>query len=142
MIKAAIDRILELGRSETFEANGRLYFQNGNPVREPSHPTIKVNTLTGFVDHLNSHFDGCNLSNVCIHVVSHISVAAIGHVTGPFLQRDTYVTATLIDPTNPFKPGHWYDHESFIIALQACFEPCDTLSTMLAMVGNLKDEKV
>jgi len=142
MIKAAIDRILELGRSETFEANGRLYFQNGNPVREPSHPTIKVNTLTGFLDSLKSDFDGCNPSNVCIHVVSHAQVKAIGHVMGPFLQRDTYVVATLIDPTNPFRSGNWYDHESFIISLQACFEPCDSLSAILALIGNLKDEKV
>lgn len=142
MIKAAIDRILTLGKPETFDANGRLYFQNGNPVFEPTHPMVTVNTLTGFIDYLKSDFDGLNTSNMCIHVASHALVRAIGHVSGPFLQRDIYASATLIEPINPFIPGRWYDHESFIITLQASFELCDTLPAILALVGNLKDEKV
>lgn len=140
MISAAIDKILQLQRPPTFKANGLEYFANGSPVLDPIQDVIKFNTLTGLVAFYNNELLP-NEIDVFAHVESHEKVSLRGPVFGPFKQRVVYASSSFL-PEKGFHFGAYLDVESFVIALQSFFVQNYTTESILALVGNLKDEKV
>lgn len=137
MIKAAIEKILELQRPDVFVVDGRNYFANHEPVYEPKPATIELSTLSGLVDFAKE------LDKYFIHVQSETRVSVMGPVFGPFRQRTTYASSKFTqDPSSIFHFGQWYHPEEFIIALQSQFYAAGYLGTILSVVGNIRDENV
>jgi hypothetical protein len=137
MIKAAIEKILELHRPPSFQINGRNYFSNQEPVHEPKPATIELSTLSGLVDFVKE------LEEYFIHVQNETQVCVRGPVFGPFQQRTIHAISRFTqDQSSIFHFGRWYQPEEFIIALQSQFVESNHLSTILSVVGNIKDENV
>lgn len=138
MIKEAIEKVLSLSGIHTKEIGEQVY-TNGElrRVTEPTASTLTVRNLSGLVDYLRNNFDG--KLPVMVHIESPTHVSAITGFNRD-VQRNTLIQADALLPD--IKYGSFYDIESFNILLQSCFVPTDVRSSLLAIVGNVKDENV
>jgi hypothetical protein len=139
MIKAAIDRILELGEIEKFEINQQSY--TNKPIHEVKEPTVdplQVHTLTGIVDYIEI---GEVLGHYFLHVFSYDKVFLQSLIFGPFKQREKLIIAGLPE-ARQFSFGAWLDIEDFIIQVQAKFIIDETVEGILSLLSSIKDEKV
>jgi hypothetical protein len=140
MISKAIDKLIEISKPVEFQFDGRTYVSKQiHPVKLSEPALLKINTLTGLADYLHDNNDNLDTSRLVLHIVSHDMVSLLGPIYGPFLQRNEYIRATCHPDTFPF--GIFIDPESFIIKLQAMFQQDDTMRALLAVVGNIKDER-
>ncbi len=120
MLKALYEAIRGDAAPTIINVAGRNYSNKTLlPVKTPKPDTIKVSTLTGIVDYLNSHMDMPDVSGVFCHVVSPTSVAILSNIWASFADRAEYIRATLDQMELPF--NKWMDAEPFNIALQSCF---------------------
>lgn len=143
MIKEAIEKILELQRPPTYMVGGRNYFTSNNtPVYEPEAPSLKVHTLTGLVDWIKQAEAAENGGIQFIHIANHAQVNVCSADFGSFKQRPVFLAAALFENQDGFRFGYFYDTESFIIRLQSQFVQTHVTAAILALVGNIKDEKV
>ncbi len=140
MIKEALEYLINLGQVKTIEVNGQTYStERLDHVRLPKVNSVQVNSLTGLIDYIKSDFDKDAFSGNLIHVVSFDNVQLISNILAD-AERETYMKAVAFAPK--FNFGSFYDVESFIIAMQACFVPNDDTTKILKVVGNIKEETV
>lgn len=103
--------------------------------------TLKIHTLAGLVAFYNNE-RSCDFDT--IHIVDESTVQVISGLSEDrFKQRDIFAVADagkIIEKGFTF--GHFYDIESFIIALQTLFVETPVRGSLLALVGNIKNEKV
>lgn len=141
MIRAAIDRILELGRVERIDIDGRPYTTKKlEAVRNPQPEALQVGTLTGLIDYLGANFDLID-SPFKVHIRNECEVALIEKIDGPFMQRSCFLKASHSEPS-AFKPGSYYGLEDFCILLRTSFMPSQTIEELLRLFGNVKGESV
>ena len=138
MIKEALQYINELANTKVTEINGRPY-SNGElaVIKEPIAAAITVNSLSGLVEYLKSEFDG--QMKLMVHIASPTHVLVYTEFNRD-KARNTLIEAKALLPA--FRFGSWYDAEEFNIALQSVFVTNDDKTTMLKIVGNIKDENV
>jgi hypothetical protein len=146
MIKAAIQKILDLAPPTILQRDGREYSNQAlHGIKKPTPEPLTIHTLTGIVDYIKDSGDTADVpegeGTIFIHVLSPATVALYSNLMGPWVQRNCYLKATLAD-AHGFPFGHWLDPETFIISLQAQFVPDATVASILAMVGTIKDEVV
>lgn len=142
MIKEAIEKILGLAPVhapiKTVEINGQTYTNNDlELVTEPIVPTLKVHNLSGVVEYIQNNFD--DRYPVLIHVISPTEVRVVSQFNKD-LKRNTLISAEALLPSIPF--DRYLDLEHFNILLQSCFVDTEERSSVLAVVGNVRDEKV
>lgn len=121
MIKAAIEKILDLKKPESIEINGRT-FTDGRYRELPAERSVDsftVQTLTGLIDYVKSQFDTSR--KMMIHIVSPTKVVLFDALNQTN-DRRTYLTAEALLPKIHF--GSWVERESFQIGLQANY--CDS----------------
>jgi hypothetical protein len=136
----ALEYLVGLGKVQVIEINDQKYSPVPlNHVRLPKVEPIKVNSLTGLVDYLESKFDDDAFIGKMVHVVSHDCVKLVSNILGD-AGREVYMTAEAFAPK--FNFGQWYDVESFIIAMQSCFVQNEDSAKILRVVGNIKEEAV
>jgi len=142
MIKAAIDKILELAPIEQFEIAGRKYTSNTIvPVLEPTPKTLTVHTLSGLVDYLTKGIDDLKDAKLTLHVASPVEVNLYGFIKdNSFCERPEFIKAIFESPQ--FAKNNYCDLENFIIGLQAFFVQTESSAALLKVIGNLRDEKV
>ena len=142
MIKAAVDKILELAPAQIVEVCGRKYSDRKiSPVLEPAPAPLTVSTLTGFVDYIKSNRDGLNYSEIIIVVESFSRVYAVSKLTGDFKQRDIFIEARFVEVSkNLF--GLYIPAEEFVVSLQSRFLPTEHSKAILSIIGNVKEEAV
>jgi len=145
MIKAAIEKIIEIADPKILTDLVRTYSTKPiHPVLDPLPFTIKLQTLTGLVDYLESNFDKLHnkgtTPEIMIHIEDHSYVQLYGYLTEMFQQRRKYISCIFDEPV--FQFGHWQDIETFIINLQAMFIQDETTAAILKLVGNLKHSAV
>ncbi|KKO51982.1 hypothetical protein [Paenibacillus sp. DMB20] len=138
MIKEAIEKILSLAAINTTTIGNQVYTNSElRRVSEAVTDTLKVRNLQGIVDYLKNNFD--EKLPVIVHVISPTQV----HVVTEFnrdLSRSTLIEATALLPEINF--GRFHDVENFNILLQSCFVDTEFKHRVLAIVGNVVDEKV
>ena len=140
MIKAAIDRILDLGKADIVTVDDRVYTTKAlHPVEGPSVTTMTIHTLTGIVDYINDKVDDLE-KPLFIHIESATVVKLYSYLEGQFPRRKEYLSAAFLGET--FKFGRFMDLEPFIIALQSQFVQTDTRAVLLKFVGNVVGENV
>ncbi|POD45916.1 hypothetical protein BKM15_26215 [Pseudomonas syringae pv. syringae] len=138
MIKEALQYIINLGNVETFEINGQEYStQQIHKIKAPTPEFLQVNSLSGFVNYLQSKFDGDE--KLMVHVDSPTEVYAFTTFNRDY-DRNHMIKATAMTPNIRF--DNWYDAESFNIKLQSCFVQNEDRDVILKVVGNIKEEAV
>ena len=148
MIKAAIEKILDLNNIERFFIEERNYTSKGLvPVKEPEPDLLKVTTLTALADYINTDFDQilpegdmCS-GRVMVHVVNPFEVVLRSNLVPPFRQRFDFMKAHLPD-YDSFHFGSFYNVEEFVIKLQSLFVQDETTASILKLVGNIQDQTV
>lgn len=142
MIKEAIEKILKLAPVhapiKTVEINGQTYTNNDlELIHQPTTPTLRVHNLSGVVEYLQNDFD--DRYPVLIHVISPTEVRVVSRFNSD-MKRNTLISAEALLPTIPF--DRFLDLEHFNILLQSCFVDSVERAQALAVVGNVRDEKV
>ncbi|MBW2342525.1 MAG: hypothetical protein JRF53_00670 [Deltaproteobacteria bacterium] len=139
MIKEAMEKVVEMATPKLIKVNERSYSSKTIfPVMEPVPAVLTdIHTLTGLTDYLKTNIDKLDMSQLLIHVQGPAHVALCSRLTGDFLSRPHYLTATAECPD--FLYDHYYSVEMFIIKLQAIFLPTELQRQLLSIVGNLKD---
>lgn len=142
MIKAAIEKILDLAKIEQFEIAGRKYTSAGViPVKEPVPATLKVHTLSGIVDYIKEKVDPLDAGDYFLHVYSPTQVSLYGAFKKTsFCERPEFLEAIFDPPA--ITQGQYTSLENFIIGLQAFFVSTENRAELLKLIGNIKDENV
>lgn len=149
MIKEAIEKILELDGPKvvgiadpdipglTRDYTERPLHQIKSPVPSP----LKVSTLKGFCDYLNSGTDKVypNFIPELVLIHGHDQVSAVTSLEIKGATRSTIIIGKCMDYDFSFAKA--YDLESFIVGLQSCFVKTNTRDTLLSVVSALKIEK-
>jgi len=140
MIKQALEYLVNLGQVKQLEIDGQTYStEKLHHVMLPKATALNVNSLTGLLDYIKSNFDAESFAGTLVHVVSHDEVRLISNLLKD-ADRETYMVARAFSPK--FNFDRFYDHESFIIAIQSCFIQNEDAASILKVVGNIKDEAV
>lgn len=134
MLKAAIEKLLDLAKPESIEIEGRTFY---DPTyrelsAEQSVEAFKVNTLTGLVDYVKSEFD--TERKMMIHVESPTKIRLFDALNTTN-DRRTYLRAEALLPDIHF--GQWIDREIFQISLQANFCSSSDKSELLKVVSHM-----
>ena len=141
MITQAIEKVIDLSKPTELNFDGRNYTSKQiYPVKDPEPADLTIHTLTGLVDYITANPDGLKIEDLTIHILSFSDVRLHGPLFGGFEQRKEYVSAQLIMDDFPW--GRYLSIEEFNIKLQAMFIKDETVSRILSIVGNIKDEKV
>jgi hypothetical protein len=113
----------------------------GVHVRKPApvaKPTLKLATLTGFVDAFKSTIDEFP-AEVAIHVIDPTTVALISMRADEFGQRHEWMRATCMEQ-NPFAFDTYQVPETFLISLQSGFLPTENVIQLQRLASSLTTE--
>lgn len=137
----AIEKLLDISRAEIVTVGDRPYSSKKlYEVLDPTPAPLKISTLTGLADYLNSNPDDLVLTELVIEVTSHDSVKLFSTIDGKFSQRATFLLTTVSLDVFPF--GRYLDLESFIISLQCKFVQTEMTALLLRLAGNVTGESV
>lgn len=123
------------------EIGGRTYsYVPLHQVKEPEVEPLKMTTLSGLVDYVNSGSgdDGYAVGDMLVHVVSPTKVCIRTPVFGVFKQREILVLAEPETPKFPF--DRFVENEDFIIGLNAMFLENKDRDILLRKVAHIKIE--
>lgn len=144
MIKEAMQYIVNLGKTETIEIEGRVYTTNTIiPIKEPQPEVLKISTLTSLVEYINSDVDKISFDGkapLILHIESPTSIALLLPINDEFKQRTVYMIAQPKLPDIAF--GQFKNQEQFIIEMQSKFVETSDRALLLQLAGNLKDEMI
>ncbi len=115
------------------------------PPAEPTTKPLKIHTLSGVGDYIKSEIDleDTSAGQVCIHVVSPTLVRVTSGLVGRHKIRDVYLEAdceTVIGRS--FRSGEWVPTDKFVVDLLSLFVADEALTSLIAVLGNIQDEKV
>ncbi|WP_320043209.1 hypothetical protein [uncultured Desulfobacter sp.] len=134
---------------KVIDINGRQYKKDGfNPVYEPTVDCLKIHTLTGIVDAVQSDLDQENVEKIHIRVCSPTRVCLETDSFGPYLQRHCIIESTAY--VTDFSFGRQYQPEDFVIALLSQFQETEHRDALLkacsaitkASIGTLNDNGI
>lgn len=119
MIKAAIDRILDLGKNESFNLNGTEYTSRKfHPINNPHPAPLQFSTLNALVDFILYSKDAKVHQFDIIDIVSPVRVKLRSSIQSD-MERITYAEASPVIPSFDF--DRYISSEDFNISLQAMF---------------------
>jgi hypothetical protein len=140
--KSAVDAIAGLAReAELIVVEGETFSLSPRHAvyHDPRPETMKVRTLTGFVDYIKTQAFKDNVpmqeARCVVNVESHKRVVVITEGFGPSQKRHEVVVAELNRPM--FEFNKFMDTEDFVIGLASLFLPTADLETILKYVGKL-----
>jgi hypothetical protein len=133
----------EATQVETVTINGIEYTNREIfiPPTRRTPPTLRLNTLSGIAKYLEA-IDEEHVYPSFIHVEDHATVHLYGQMAVEYEDRHCILTATAKHYITPFKFEVYIPVEKMIIALKSCFEPTEDLDNLVAIIGNLKEEKI
>ncbi|MGE5631601.1 MAG: hypothetical protein ACM3TR_10965 [Caulobacteraceae bacterium] len=139
MIKAALEYLVNLGKTEVLEVDGQKYSTKGlHHITQPSPDNLVITTLTGLVDYIISKIDD-HKTSLLMQVVSPKQVRVYSPLK-PDAIRDYYIECTAQLPDICF--GKFIDIENFNIMLQSCFVQNEHSASVLQVVGNITEQTV
>lgn len=136
MIKAAIEKILDLGKTEVKEINGQtysdksLYRINHNPKAE----RIYMNTLSSLIDYIKADVDKMQ-GKMIIHVVSPTEVRMYSELD---VDRERECVVEVNAQLPDFRFNRYTDHEEFCINLQSKFIDNEDRKLLLRFAGTVE----
>ena len=144
MLKAAIEKILDLAQPVTIRIGDETFLRNGDYVRLNrellAHP-MEVGTLSAVLDYIVSGADEHALDDkrrYIIHVRDHKHVNLCMELNG-----DKHREVLLQASTEParFREGVFMDVETFIINMQQFFVDSENVRALVQLVSNVTDSK-
>jgi len=131
----------------TIEVDGLQYSlnqgANGPEIKAlvvpPDAPTLKLSSVSGFVDAFNAGIDGFDAKAVAVHVIDHLTVALISLAADGFGRRHEWLRATCSE-VNPFPFDKYVEPQDFLIKLQSGFLPTDDVITLQQLASVLTNE--
>lgn len=140
MIKEALQYIVGLSEANIKEICGQKY--SDKELRRisynPKAESIRMGTLTSFVEYLKSEADPM-MNKMFVHIVSPMEVRLISRLDNERI-RETLVK--VVCDTPDFTYGHYIGHEEFLIALQAKFLPNQDRELLLKFAGTVENGTV
>lgn len=139
-IKEALEYIVGLRKPEVVEINGERYSDKElrRICHNPKAKVIGMTTLTSLVDYIKANVD-CMDDKMIIHVQSPTKVALYSQLDMDRVRE--YLVE--VDASVPeFLYGRYYDHESFLIALQSKFINNSDRELLLKFAGTVEDKSV
>lgn len=134
--RSFVEKILELGQTESLELGGRLYTsKNVIPVKEPVAEKISLSTLTGIKDYVKHNLDSIVLNQVMIHVADYKTASILTGITGTFRQREQLVAAHAHDCGFLF--GKYLEREDFQVGLMSSFVPTQMRDDVIKYVTGI-----
>lgn len=109
-------------------------------VKPPEPKPIEIGTLTGLVDYIKTNLDQLDQKNIMALILGPTCVHLIGPLSRPHFNRNLYLKAqckSIFDNSARYMPL-----ENFIVYMQTAFVRNETVSQLLKIVGNIKDENV
>lgn len=136
--KSFIEKIEQLSKTEIISVDGLDYSSKTlYPVDSPKRAALDVHTLTGIVDYVQENKIE---ESSFIHVYDPKKVILDEKEYTKFNKLQNLMVAEAFQ--NKFNFGNWYDLETFIISIQACFVQDETTAAILKVIGNIKDERI
>lgn len=146
----AVNRIAELGAAEAnpekriIAIHGETYlFGQASRIDpeakrpQPIVAPIALHTLTGLVGYLSAKVD--KVAGM-IHVESPTKVSVVGPVFGHMKQRETFVTAEIVEDKHPF--GQDQELENFAVWMRSRFVPTKDGEDLLRVLSSVKDGQI
>lgn len=139
-IKEALEYIVGLRKPEIMSIGGESYSDKElrrisfNPKAQP----IEMTTLTSLVEYIKANIDLMN-EKMIIHVQSPTKVALYSQLDD---ERKREYLVWVEAHTPEFQYGRYYDHESFLIALQSKFINNSDRELLLRFAGTVEDKSV
>lgn len=139
-IKEALEYVVGLRKPEIVNVGGENYSDkelhrvNFNPKAR----IIEMTTLTSLVEYIKANIDSMK-EKMIIHVQSPTKVALYSQLDGD-RTREYLVEINASVPE--FQYGRYYDHESFLIALQSKFIKNPDRELLLKFAGTVEDKSV
>lgn len=122
-------------KPETIEINGRTYCTKDlrrYDAADKAEP-IKATTLTSLVDYIKESREELR-DRMIIQVVSATKVLLY---SGLLAERDRETLFEVNALLPQFEYGHEYDQESFLVAMQSCFQKTDDREAVTIMASNI-----
>lgn len=139
-IKEALEYIVGLRKPEIVEINGERY--SDKELRRicynPKARVIEMTTLTSLVEYIKANVD-CMDSKMIIHVQSPTKVSLYSQLD---IDRVREYLVEVNANVPEFSYGRYYDHESFLIALQSKFINNPDRELLLKFAGTVEDKSV
>ena len=139
MIKEAIKFLMDSGKTEIINVNGLEYSTRPlHLIEEVTPAKINISTLTGLVDYVQANVDKID-KTMLIQIVDYKTVRLLSPLKKD-MSRNCYIECSAETPKINF--DSFIDVEQFNIMLQSCFLESDDKTTVLRVVGNIKEENV
>lgn len=139
-IKEALEYIVGLRKPEIVEINGERY--SDKELRRicynPKARVIEMTTLTSLVEYIKANVD-CMDGKMIIHVQSPTKVSLYSQLD---IDRVREYLVEVNANVPEFSYGRYYDHESFLIALQSKFINNPDRELLLKFAGTVEDKSV
>lgn len=110
----------------------------GAVIAPPDKPTLKLVTLTGFVDAYNAKIDSFP-AKVAVQVRDHLNVDLVSLEADEVGRRHVWLTATCPE-VNPFPFDTYQVPEMFLINLQSGFLPTENVVSLQVLASTLTNE--
>jgi len=139
MIREALRYLVdELGPVRALHLDDHAYTERPVhlPPAEPEAVTVRVSTLSSFVDYLAANRDALDLGTHAVHVVDPAQVRLLGPLSGRHRSREVPLVAKAA-PVG-FPVGEFVVLEEFIIRATSRILPTDDRDEMLAVLRKVK----
>jgi hypothetical protein len=138
VIKEALQYLIGLGTTNVTEVGGQEFStQPIHLIKQPTASSLTVRNLAGIVDYLVSEYD--QQPPVLIQVASPTKVDVFSTFNRD-MHRNHLISAQALLPEITFE--RFMDVESFNILLQSCFVSNDDRTSVLRLVGNIREDNV
>ena len=143
-LREALGYVVELGndavRTEVIEIAGKTYARSGGGIlkrydeADYAEP-VTAATLTALSDYIENCHEEFLDRKMIIHVVSPTEVRLVSILDADRKRETLFVSNAIV---SEFMFGRWYDQESFMIGLQANFQPTVDLDVIMKLAGNVE----
>lgn len=138
LTKEAIDTLVGLAEPSTYTIDNVNYSSEKLTLVAPPVPThLLVGTLDGFVNLLETSFEGFDPTKVIIHVDSHDSAKLIAAQSDRYGRRQVWIEAKALKGDRSFNFGSFYPVEEFVISVSSLFVQDESLAKLLSLAGNI-----
>ncbi len=143
MLKAFVEKLLELKRPETVKVDNRDYSTiNLDPILEPNFKGMEIFNLESLVTYIKDDPDKIENKHRIINIVSPTKILLQSSIYGNFKQRDTYMVVDCSELLPSIYFERFMNIEQFIITLKSKFVMTSELEQIVKIVGNISDETV
>lgn len=139
-ITSAIDRVIGLAPAKLFKIDDFVYIDKDKTVtrfQPPVAKTLTIHTLSGFVELLETGFEGFDPKVTVVQVSAFDKVELIAKASDTYGRRQVHLDTEALNPERTFAFNTYIGQEQFNIALRSMFVQDDDLDALVALAGSI-----